>query len=85
MEIYVAIISALIALGSVCGLLSYMGNKPLFYSAWDNGKYFRTIFILLLHGPLVWIAMILHTSKYAFIVTHLLLCWVLQELPRIEK
>jgi len=85
MEIYIAVISVLIALGSMFGLMNYTGNKLLFDAAWHNKKYFRTIFIMLLHGPIVWLVMILKAIKYVFLFLHILICWGLQEVPKDSK
>ena len=82
MELYVALVSGLLAFASAFGLVSYLGNQTLFEAAWHNKKYIRTSIIVLLHGPLVWIYKIFDGFKYMIIFTHMMICWFLQELPK---
>ena len=82
MEVYTALVSALLSAAMIFGYLSYAANRLLFDAAWTNKKYIRTIIIMFLHGPIVWVIMFFKTLKYLFLLFHILICWGLQEVPK---
>ena len=81
MSIYYSIAIAFTLIGSIFGLLSYLSNEILIDKALANRKYIRTLIILFLHGPFVWLLLVFKGARIMWVLGQLMIMYVLQELP----
>jgi len=78
MEPYTIVI-VVVLIASIFGAISYRANEHLFALAWSKGKYFRTIFLAILHGPIVWLSFIKIVILFLFFIVQVLSALILRE------